>query len=257
MTKNEVAGHSNQNKVSKTRIDVLLVERNLVDSRHKAQSYIMAGIVLANGHRIDKPSVQVPRDVSIHIKLAPYQWVGRGGIKLEKALKEFHIQTENKICMDVGCSTGGFCDCLLYYGASKIYAIDVGTNQLDWKIRQDKRVIVMEKTNFRYLRPSRISDPIDLCVIDVSFIGLSIILPHAVAFMKRNSDIIALIKPQFELGRNDIPRGGVIKDSKLHRKAVEKVQTLCKNLSLDIQGVIPSPISGAKGNTEFLIHVKT
>ncbi|MBI2608619.1 MAG: TlyA family RNA methyltransferase [Deltaproteobacteria bacterium] len=241
----------------KIRIDQLLVQKKLVETRTKAQSYIMAGVVFVNDKKIEKSGTLVPHDAEIHIKVAPYQWVSRGGLKLDHALKHFKISPKDKICMDIGSSTGGFTDVLLYYDAHKVYAIDVGTNQLDWKLRKDKRVVVMEKTNFRYLEKNKISDPIDLIVIDVSFIGLNNILPNAVAFMNEKTEMISLIKPQFEVGKEDVPKGGIIKDSKLHLKAVEKIKTLCKDLNLKVLEVIESPVLGAQGNKEFLIHVKT
>ena len=199
-------------KPKKQRLDLLLLEKKLVDSREKAQSYILAGIVFVNDQKISKSGTLVSEDSKILVKTAPYHWVSRGGVKLDHALKEFNIVVSDKVCMDIGASTGGFTDCLLYYGAKKVYAIDVGTNQLDWKIRQDKRVVVHEKTNFRYFKRSRISEDIDLVVIDVSFIGLDKILPHVLNFIHEGSEVIALIKPQFEARKNDVPRGGVIED---------------------------------------------
>ena len=243
-------------KQKRLRLDKLLVEKKLVDSREKAQSYILAGIVFVNDQKISKSGTEVPEDSKILIKTAPYSWVSRGGVKLDHAIKEFKIIVSEKTCMDVGASTGGFTDCLLYYGAKKVYAIDVGTNQLDWKIRKDRRVVVHEKTNFRYFQKSHIPEDIDLVVIDVSFIGLDKILPHVTNFIHEESDIIALIKPQFEAGKNDVPRGGIIRDPAMQTKVIEKIKTLCKDLKLKVQGIIESPILGTAGNKEYLIYVK-
>ena len=243
-------------KQKKQRLDKLLVEKNLVDSQEKALSYIVAGIIFVNDQKISKPGTLVPENSKIIVKTAPYHWVSRGGVKLDHAIKEFNIIIHDKVCMDVGASTGGFTDCLLYHGAKKIYAIDVGTNQLDWKIRQDKRVVVHEKTNFRYFKKSAILEDIDIVVIDVSFIGLDKILPNIMNFVHNGSDILALIKPQFEAKKDDVPRGGVIRDEKIQTKVIEKIKTLCKDLKLKVQGVIESPILGTQGNKEYLIHVK-
>ena len=243
-------------KPKKQRLDLLLLEKKLVDSREKAQSYILAGIVFVNDQKISKSGTLVSEDSKILVKTAPYHWVSRGGVKLDHALKEFNIVVSDKVCMDIGASTGGFTDCLLYYGAKKVYAIDVGTNQLDWKIRQDKRVVVHEKTNFRYFKRSRISEDIDLVVIDVSFIGLDKILPHVLNFIHEGSEVIALIKPQFEARKNDVPRGGVIEDPHIQTKVIEKIKTFCKDLKLKVQGIVESPITGSEGNKEYLIYVK-
>ncbi len=243
-------------KHKKQRLDKLLVEKNLVDSKEKALSYILAGIVFVNEQKISQPGTLVSEESKILVKTAPYHWVGRGGVKLDHAIKEFNILVHDKVCMDVGASTGGFTDCLLYYGAKKVYAIDVGTNQLDWKIRQDKRVVVHEKTNFRYFKKNEVREDIDIVVIDVSFIGLDKILPHVINFVHEGSDIIALIKPQFEARKDDVPRGGVIKDPVIQTKVIEKIKTFCKDLKLKVQGVIESPIVGAQGNKEYLIYVK-
>ncbi len=241
----------------KERIDKLLVLKGFATTQEKAQAYVLAGIVFANGKKIEKSGTLVFIDAPLKVKVAPYLWVSRGGVKLDFALKYFQISVQDKICMDIGAGAGGFTDCLLYHGATKVYAIDTGTNQLDWKIRQDKRIVVMEKTNFRYLKREHIPDTIDLTVIDVSFISLDKIFPNLLNFTHDKSDMIALIKPQFEADKGEVPKGGVIHDEKLHFKAIEKIETLCKDLNLKTAPVVPSPILGAQGNKEYLIHVKT
>ena len=201
---------------------------------------------------MDKPGTQVADDAEISIKERA-RYVGRGGLKLEAALSAFAIDPTGRTCLDIGASTGGFTDCLLQHGATRVWAIDVGHSQLDWKVRSDPRVVVREKLNARYLTHADISDPIDLCVIDVSFISLTMILPPAFALLEAGGAIVALIKPQFELGRDDVGKGGVVRDPLLHQRAVEKVRDFVeKELGQQCCGVITSPILGGEGNTEFL-----
>ena len=239
--------------VSKLRIDQLLVARGFFDSREKAQRAIMAGAVCAGEQRIDKPGTRVPEDVVLSVDKGE-RYVGRGGLKLEAALAHFQIDAADAICLDIGASTGGFTDCLLQRGARKVFAIDVGHSQLDWKIRSDPRVVVREKLNARHLTRDDIPEPISICVIDVAFISLTLILPPAAALLSNGGVIVPLIKPQFELRREDVARGGVVRDASLHAQAVEKIRAFVSaSLSgLVWSGVIESPILGGEGNKEFL-----
>jgi 23S rRNA (cytidine1920-2'-O)/16S rRNA (cytidine1409-2'-O)-methyltransferase len=234
------------------RLDLLLVARGLAESREKAQRAIMAGEVTVGGRVIDKPGTKVAADALVAIK-APPRYVGRGGLKLEAALAAFRIDVRGATCLDIGASTGGFTDCLLQHGAAKVWAIDVGHSQLDWKIRSDLRVIVREKLNARHLTRADIPDPIDVCVIDVSFISLTLILPPAFELLSPTGVIVPLIKPQFELRKDDVGRGGVVRDPALHERAVEKVRAFVTTaLHREWRAVIESPILGGEGNKEFL-----
>ena len=236
----------------KSRLDLLLVARGLFESREKAQRAIMAGDVTVEERIVDKAGTRVGVDAIIAVKAAE-RYVGRGGLKLEAALAHFAIDPRGATCLDIGASTGGFTDCLLQQGAAKVWAIDVGHSQLDWKIRSDPRVVVREKLNARYLTREDIPDPIDLCVIDVSFISLSLILPPAAALLSNGAVLLPLIKPQFELRKEQVGKGGVVRDEALHAAAVEKIRTLVATLPrLRWEGVIPSPIRGGEGNQEFL-----
>lgn len=236
----------------KLRLDQLLVTRGYFESREKAQRAIMAGCVNIGEQAADKPGTRVPEDAVITVKTAE-RYVGRGGLKLEAALAAFAIDPTGKTCLDIGASTGGFTDCLLQHGAVKVYAIDVGHSQLDWKIRSDPRVIVREKLNARYLASDDIPDPIAICVIDVSFISLTLILPPAAARLSNGGVIVALIKPQFELRKEDVGRGGVVREPALHEQAVEKIRAFAATLpGMAWSGVVESPILGGEGNKEFL-----
>ena len=237
---------------AKQRLDLLLVARGYFESREKAQRAIMAGGVSIGEQRADKPGTRVAEDAAITVKTAD-RYVGRGGLKLEAALVQFGVDPTGQTCLDIGASTGGFTDCLLQHGATKIFAIDVGHSQLDWKIRSDARVIVREKLNARYLTRADIPDPIEVCVIDVSFISLTLILPPAAALLSNGGVIIPLIKPQFELRKEDVGRGGVVRDPALHERAVEKIRAFTATLpGLAWNGLIESPILGGEGNKEFL-----
>ena len=237
---------------SKQRLDQLLTARGLYPSREKAQRAIMAGEVRVNDRVVDKPGSQVAGDALVSLQ-PPDRSVGRGGHKLEAALREFGVDPAGKVCLDIGASTGGFTDCLLQHGALKVYAIDVGHSQLDWKIRSDPRVVVREKLNARYLAREDIPEPIDLCVIDVSFISLSLILPPAFELLRPDGVILPLIKPQFELRKEEVGRGGVVRDPDLHRRAVEKIRVLVsETLGRRWCGSMDSPILGGSGNKEFL-----
>jgi 23S rRNA (cytidine1920-2'-O)/16S rRNA (cytidine1409-2'-O)-methyltransferase len=239
-------------KAPKQRLDTLLVARGCFDSREKAQRAIMAGEVIVAGHRADKPGSQVAQDADIIVKEGP-RYVSRGGLKLEAALEAFAIDPTGAICLDIGASTGGFTDCLLQHGASKVYAIDVGHSQLDWKIRSDPRVVVREKLNARYLTHADMPEQASICTIDVSFISLSLILPPAFEVLTPTSVIVALIKPQFELGKNEVGKGGIVRDAAGHEAAVAKVREfVTAKLGRKWEGVIESPILGGEGNKEFL-----
>ena len=237
----------------KLRLDQLLVARGLCESREKAQRAIMAGEVLVAGQMVDKAGTKIADDAEVSIK-APERYVGRGGYKLEGALKHFHLDPSGWVCLDIGASTGGFTDCLLQHGAAKVWAIDVGHDQLAWKIRSDPRVEVREGMNARYLSEDEVPDPLDAIVIDVSFISLTLILPAAAALLKPGAVLISLIKPQFELRREQVGKGGVIRETALHDEAVQKVHDFV-SLYLPLlkwEGCIESPIKGGEGNTEFL-----
>ena len=238
--------------MSKKRLDVLLVERELADSRHRAQALILAGDVQVNGNMITKAGTLIAHDAGITIRQA-LKYVGRGGFKLEGALDNFQVDPRGKICADVGASTGGFTDCLLQRGASKVYAIDVGYGQLAWKIRNDPRVVVMDRVNVRHL--DSLPEPIDLAVIDVSFISLTLVLPVVAKFLRPKGESIALIKPQFEAGREQVGKGGIIRDSRVHRAVVHKIAQYAIDKDWRVRGICRSPIEGADGNVEFLIHL--
>jgi len=237
----------------KERLDVLLVTRGFFESREKAQRAIMAGMVRVGEALADKPGTRVPADAPLSVK-EHCRYVGRGGLKLEAALTHFRVEPSGKICLDIGASTGGFTDCLLQHGAAKVHAIDVGHSQLDWKIRSDPRVVVREKLNARYLTREEIADPIDLCVIDVSFISLTLILPAARPLLAPGGLIIPLIKPQFELSKEEVDAGrGVVRDQAAQERAVEKIEQFVReHESLSWEGSIASPILGGEGNREFL-----
>lgn len=243
--------------VSKERIDVLLVEQGYFDSREKAKTAIMAGLVFGNQERIEKAGTKVPRDTKLTVKGALHPYVSRGGLKLEKALKQFQIDMKERVMLDIGSSTGGFTDCALQHGASYVYAIDVGYNQLDWSLRSDERVNVKERTNFRYMTPEDLDGPSpDFASIDVSFISLRIILPPLVALLNKPADIVALIKPQFEAGREKVGKSGVVRDAKVHQEVLETVLGFANELGYILQGLTFSPITGGEGNIEFLAHLR-
>lgn len=238
----------------KKRIDQLLVERDLVESWAKAQALILAGEVLVNDQRIDKAGKLVEESAVIRFKSEPMQYVSRGGLKLEHALKTFQIDARDKICLDVGASTGGFTDCLLQHGAKKVYAVDVGYGQFDWKLRNDPRVILLERKNIRTLTKAALPEPIDLAAIDVSFISLRLVFPAIVPFLAPQATIIALIKPQFEVGRGQVGKKGVVKDPQLHEVVIARVRDFGEKQNWKFQGFAPSPLLGAEGNQEFLMY---
>jgi|YNPBryantNP2012_1023418.scaffolds.fasta_scaffold01714_3 23S rRNA (cytidine1920-2'-O)/16S rRNA (cytidine1409-2'-O)-methyltransferase len=237
--------------VTKKRLDELLTERNLAPSRAQAQRLIRAGLVRVQGHVTDKPGTRVAVDAEITLDSRP-RFVSRGGEKLEAALVRFGVDVRGLVVADVGASTGGFTDCLLQHGASRVYAIDVGYGQLDWRLRNDPRVVVMERVNARYLE--RLPEPVELVTIDVSFISLTLILPAAVRWLTDTGHVVALIKPQHEAGRSDVGKGGVVRDPLVHRRVLTKVLASAADSGLGLQGLIPSPLRGPAGNIEFLAH---
>ncbi|MBU5672975.1 TlyA family RNA methyltransferase [Paenibacillus brevis] len=243
--------------IPKERIDVLLVEQGFFESREKAKAAIMAGLVLSGSERIEKPGMKVPRDVPITVKGAVHPYVSRGGLKLEKALNQFDIDLTGRVMLDIGASTGGFTDCALQHGASYVYAIDVGYNQLDWSLRNDPRVNVKERMNFRYVTTAELDGPApDFASIDVSFISLKIILPPLLELLQRPADIAALIKPQFEAGREKVGKSGVVRDPKVHQEVLETVLNETVSLGFTLEGLTFSPITGGEGNIEFLAHLR-
>jgi len=237
------------------RLDQALVQRGFFPSRHQAQGAIMAGEIRINGRVAEKASDLVMAEHEIQIA-ARSRYVGRGGLKLEGAIAHFQIVCEGGVGLDIGASTGGFTDCLLQHGAKKVFAVDVGHGQLAWKIRDDSRVITLEKTNARNLSRAEIPEPIDICAVDVSFISLTLILPNAFELLTPNGVILALIKPQFELAREDVGRGGIVRSSELHAKAQQKVVAFAETIGANVEGLVPSTITGTDGNQEFFICLR-
>lgn len=239
--------------MQKKRLDTLLVDSELAETTELARALIGSGRVFVDGQKADKAGTQFASDCSIAVKeKQPY--VSRGGLKLEAGLHHFGIDPTGKICADIGCSTGGFTDCLLQHGAAKVYSVDVGYGVLDWKLRQDERVVVLERTNARYLTKKEIPEEIDLAVIDASFISLELLLEPVTRLFGKDVAILALVKPQFELDRGKVAKGGVVKETALHDEALAKVNTFALSLGLESHGVVGSPIKGAKGNQEFLMY---
>ena len=238
------------------RLDVLLVERLYAETRTKAQAIIMSGNVYVNDQKADKPGTSFEETVEIEVRGAVCPYVSRGGLKLEKALRDFGVKPDGFVCSDSGASTGGFTDCLLQQGAKKVFAIDVGYGQLDWKIRSDERVVVMERTNIRYVTPEDLGEPLDLSVIDVSFIGLEIVLPTIKNLLKPESgQVLCLIKPQFEAGKENVGKKGVVRDPKIHKMVLDNFVSLVHGLGFTILGLTFSPVKGPEGNIEFLGHL--
>ncbi len=240
----------------KKRLDVLLTERLYASTRSKAQAIIMSGNVYVNGQKADKPGISYEETVEIEVRGDTCPYVSRGGLKLEKALRDFGVKPEGYVCSDSGASTGGFTDCLLQQGARKVFAIDVGYGQLDWKIRSDERVVVMERTNIRYVTPEDLGEPLDLSVIDVSFIGLDIVLPTIKSLLKPGAgQVLCLIKPQFEAGKENVGKKGVVRDPKVHQMVLDNFVSLVTGLGFKILGLTFSPVKGPEGNIEFLSHL--
>jgi 23S rRNA (cytidine1920-2'-O)/16S rRNA (cytidine1409-2'-O)-methyltransferase len=244
-------------KIKKERLDVLLVDRGLAETREKAKRTIMAGLVYTNENRLDKPGEKVNIDIPLTVKgnLLPY--VSRGGLKLEKALKVFELDVNGKKLLDIGASTGGFTDCALQNGAEMSYALDVGYNQLAWKLRQDERVVVMERTNFRYVKPEDLVKGMpDFASIDVSFISLRLILPVLKTLLVTGSDVVALVKPQFEAGREQVGKKGIVRDRKVHEQVLDRIISFSMEEGYDVMDLSFSPITGGDGNIEFLLHLR-
>ncbi|AOY77074.1 TlyA family RNA methyltransferase [Clostridium formicaceticum] len=243
--------------MDKLRLDTLLVEKGYFDSREKARRTIMAGLVFIDQQKTDKPGTKVSSDCNILVKGNAIPYVSRGGLKLEKAMKEFHIDLRDKVCLDIGASTGGFTDCMLQNAAAKVYAIDVGYGQLDWKLRQDPRVVVMERRNIRYVEPQELEELGDFASIDVSFISLKLVLPVVKTLLKASlSEIVALVKPQFEAGKEKVGKKGVVKDINVHREVVEGIINYARSLGFHIRDFSYSPIKGPEGNIEYLLHMQ-
>ena len=242
--------------MKKIRLDQLVFDLGLTESREKAKTTIMSGLVFVNGQRADKPGMQVAPDASVEVKGSALPYVSRGGFKLEKALKVFPINPAGKICMDCGASTGGFTDVLLKNGAARVYSIDVGYGQLAWSLRQDERVDNMERTNIRYISSEQVPEPIDIAVMDLSFISIKLVLPAVCALLKEGADIMCLIKPQFEAGREDVGKKGVVRDKAVHLSVIESVLQFAASAGLTVIGLDYSPIKGPEGNREYLCYMK-
>ena len=239
----------------KKRLDVLLVERAFAETRTKAQAIIMSGLVYVAGQKADKPGMSFEENVEIEVRGATCPYVSRGGLKVEKALRDFGVDPTGYVCSDSGASTGGFTDCLLQQGAAKVFAIDVGTDQLVDKIRNDPRVVVMEQTNIRYVTPADLGEPLDLSVVDVSFISLKIVLPVIKTFLKPTGQVLCLIKPQFEAGKDKVGKKGVVREPETHKEVLDNFVALANELEFKILGLTFSPVKGPEGNIEFLGHL--
>lgn len=242
-------------KPGKTRLDVLIFERGLAPSRERAQAMLLAGNVLVNGQKMEKPGSQVASAARIELIGEPQKYVSRGGVKLEGALEDFAVDPAGRICVDVGSSTGGFTDCLLQRGATRVYAVDVSSDQLDWKLRKDARVTFIER-NARYLKPEDIAERATLVTMDVSFISVVKVLPAVVPVADIRAEFLVLIKPQFELEKSEIGKGGIVKDAALHQKAIDRVVEAARTAHMEIVGVKPSHIAGTEGNQEFFLHAR-
>lgn len=243
-------------KGAKERVDILLVERGLCETREKAKRAIMAGTVYTNELRLEKPGEKIPMDSPLQVKGNEMPYVSRGGLKLEKALKYFQVEVKDKLMLDIGSSTGGFTDCALQNGARHCYALDVGYNQLAWKIRQDERVTVMERTNFRYVTAPDLAEGLpEFATIDVSFISLKLILPVLKTLLVPGSNVIALVKPQFEAGKDNVGKKGVVRDAKIHKKVLESISEFAQQAGFTLKNASYSPITGGEGNIEFLFHL--
>ncbi len=240
----------------KERLDILLVKRNLAASREKAKAIIMSGNVYVEGQKEDKPGTTFSDESQIEVRGNTLPYVSRGGLKLEKAIKNFEVNVAGKVCTDVGSSTGGFTDCMLQNGAKKVFAIDVGRGQLDWKLRQDERVVCMEKTNIRYVTPEDLGEPIDFSSIDVSFISLTKVLGPIHAYLREEGEIVALIKPQFEAGREKVGKKGVVREKTTHLEVINLVIDFALSIGFDVLDLEFSPIKGPEGNIEYLVHLK-
>jgi len=242
--------------VKRERLDKLLIEKGIVRSRERAQALIMEGKVTVDGRRIDKPGTKVEVEAPLQLRGDDLPYVSRGGIKLEAALRSFGVDPRGMMVMDVGASTGGFTDCVLQKGARKVYAVDVGYGQLAWRLQKDPRVVSLERRNIRYLKREEIPEEVDLILIDTSFISIEKFLPHLLGFLRKEGQLIGLIKPQFEVGKGDVGKGGVVKNPILHQRVIERISQFSRENGLTVLGVIESPLLGTKGNKEFFIHLK-
>ena len=238
----------------KKRIDILLVDNGYFESRERAKKAIMAGLVFVDNQRCDKPGTEVKEDANIEVKGNPIPYVSRGGLKLEKAMKYFGVTLKDKVCMDIGASTGGFTDCMLQNGAKKVFSVDVGYGQFAWKLRTDERVVCMERTNIRYVTPDDIGELLDFASIDVSFISLKKIMPATIGLLKDKGEVVALIKPQFEAGREKVGKKGVVRDIAVHKEVVHGIVDYLLEQNLNVLGIGYSPIKGPEGNREYLVY---
>ncbi len=245
-----------EREVMKERLDKLLVQQGLVASRERARALILAGKVVVDDHRVDKAGMRCSIDAQLRIKGEDIPFVSRGGLKLQKALEQFPVAVAGRVAIDVGASTGGFTDCLLQQGAEKVYAVDVGYGQLAWKLREDPRVVNLERTNIRHLEAEKLEPLPSLAVIDASFISLAKVLPNTLALLTEQAEVVALIKPQFEVGKGQVGKGGVVRDQDLHQRVIEDIQELAVELGCQVRGLVESPILGPKGNREFLIYLQ-
>lgn len=242
--------------MKKIRLDQLVFDLGLAESRERAKTTVMSGLVFVNGQRADKPGMQVSPDVNVEVKGTALPYVSRGGLKLEKALKVFPIDVNGKVCIDCGASTGGFTDVLLKNGAAMVYSVDVGYGQLAWSLRNDERVVNMERTNIRYISSEQIPEPLDICVMDLSFISVKLVLPAVCALLKDDAQLVCLIKPQFEAGREDVGKKGVVRDKAVHLSVIESVLSFAPTVGMTVMGLDFSPIKGPEGNREYLCYMK-
>ena len=242
--------------MKKVRLDQLVYEQGFTESRERAKTTIMSGLVFVNGQRVDKPGTAVDPTARIEVHGEALPFVSRGGFKLDKALKVFPVDPAGKVCIDCGASTGGFTDVLLQHGAAKVYAVDVGYGQLAWKLRTDERVVNLERCNLRYIEKEQISDPIDLAVMDVSFISIRLVLPAVKQLLKPGADYICLIKPQFEAGRDEVGKKGVVRDERVHERVVQEILDFAESIGFSVLGLDFSPIKGPEGNIEYICHLK-
>lgn len=242
--------------MKKIRLDQLVFDLGLAESRERAKTTVMSGLVFVNGQRADKPGMQVSPDVNVELMGTALPYVSRGGLKLEKALKVFPIDVNGKVCIDCGASTGGFTDVLLKNGAAKVYSVDVGYGQLAWSLRNDERVVNMERTNIRYISSEQIPEPLDICVMDLSFISVKLVLPAVCALLKDDAQLVCLIKPQFEAGREEVGKKGVVRDKAVHLSVIESVLSFAPTVGMTVMGLDFSPIKGPEGNREYLCYMK-
>ena len=240
----------------KKRLDIIITERGLMPSREKARAAIMAGTVYVNGEKEDKPGSMFQEEAEVEVRGNAIPYVSRGGLKLEKAMNVFGLSLDNKICMDIGASTGGFTDCMLKCGAAKVYAVDVGYGQLAWSLRTDPRVVCMERTNIRYVKPEDIGEMLDFASVDVSFISLTKVLPAAIALLKDGAEMACLIKPQFEAGREKVGKKGVVRDPAVHEEVIARITGFASSNGFTVLGLTWSPVKGPEGNIEYLVHLR-